>query len=1022
MYILAAVFLLLSGAAALTYQVAWVRLLGLSMGSTSASISTVLAAFFLGMAIGSYLAERISRNRINSFKPYIVLEIGIALSGLILLPILLNLDSFIASVPALGSVLTGKFLITMLLLLVPTVCMGATFPVMASILIRKEREIGLRLGQLYALNTAGAICGAILAGFVFIPNFGLDGAIYIAVFLNGSVAALAFYFNRYITLPPLEIQKAEEHNTTSSNKLNKNQKLALLVLMGTGFASIASEIGWTKYLSIFTGTTIYGFAAILGIFLMGIAAGSWYIRHRVESIKLPDKWLTYALIIATLMLVYARVGMATVPVLFEAINSISLSGAFKQWLKYFVVFLVIFPPTFVFGAIFPINIKLYCGDLSGVQARVGKAYAVNTLASIAGSIAAGFWLIPSVGTDTMLTIMCYLLLALTLLFMFSGNENIRKAPLTASIIICALVIEFFPHLDYKRLITSVAYKYDYDALGGTEPEFLFLKEGKVSVISLVSYDGQHVKVQANGLNESFIDKFNPSNSLIVESLLAYFPYFLHQDPKSAYIVGFGGGITTRAFTHTDVESIRVVELEPAVVEAGKQLDHGPTIALEDPRVSIEFNDARNTLLIENNTYDLIAAQPSHPWRAGASNVFTQDFFELVHSRLNEGGIFSQWVNLFRMDVTTLKSLFKAFYNVFPEGLTLANLDTGDFMMIGSKAAVQFDFDQIADRMSRPEIAATLRNVEIKKPVDLLWYFGLSRNEAVEVSRDSIANLDRNIFSEVRLSSLLDEPSEDEDPYTFLRSSFNFDFIPYLEPTIAKEKLIEIADFFLYWDTPAIALKIAHQLFTLDEAWGRGLKHHIFDWRYDWQGATEWYQSHKDWRPETHIAQLKIHLQQSQWNEAKEIVNNIQQDKWKAVAEAITLYYEGKLEYLSKRETQSVEEEYWRLLALAASDIKTAGKSLESIESKENTSSAYIETMIRYYATTGQIEKMSEWSHRLSDNFDRQLARFNKLTDIALEENNLEWNKRLIEKIQSLQSDYPALPGILFKRERKLEQS
>ena len=147
-FFLAASFLVLSGIASLAYQVAWVRLLGLSMGSTSASISTVLAAFFLGMAIGSYLAERITRNRINSLRPYIILEFLIGISGLALLPILLHLDGLLAFFPTLGTELSLKFFLALLLLSIPTLCMGATFPVMASILIRRHGEIGLRMSQL----------------------------------------------------------------------------------------------------------------------------------------------------------------------------------------------------------------------------------------------------------------------------------------------------------------------------------------------------------------------------------------------------------------------------------------------------------------------------------------------------------------------------------------------------------------------------------------------------------------------------------------------------------------------------------------------------------------------------------------------------------------------------------------------------------------------------------------------------------------------------------------------------------
>ena len=132
-------------------------------------------------------------------------------------------------------------------------------------------------------------------------------------------------------------------------------------------------------------------------------------------------------------------------------------------------------------------------------------------------------------------------------------------------------------------------------------------------------------------------------------------------------------------TLTDLKSIRVVELEPVVVEAARHIAAGEIPALRDPRVRLDFNDARNTLLVERTRYDLIVSQPSHPWLAGAANVFTRQFWEIVKSRLNERGVFGQWINLFKMDATTLRSLFQAFYEVFPQGMSFANLHTGDII-------------------------------------------------------------------------------------------------------------------------------------------------------------------------------------------------------------------------------------------------------------------------------------------------------------------------------------------------------
>ena len=1020
MYLVAAVFLVFSGAAALTYQVTWVRLLGLSMGSTSASISTVLAAFFLGMALGSYFANRISHNHTNSFNAYVLLELCIGLTGLALLPILLNLDSIMATIPALGSAVTGKFFITMALLSIPTICMGATFPVMAAILIRKESEIGLRIGQLYSLNTFGAIFGALFTGFLFIPQFGLDGAIYIAVTFNLLIALSGWILNKRIHLPKLEFNPHQDkENLTTPSHLRGNQRIALLILIGTGFASIASEIGWTKYLSIFTGTTIYGFAAILGIFLMGIAAGSWVIKNYLEQIHEPRKLLAYSLLAAGLGLIYARVGLSFVPNWYEGINHLSFAGETKQWLKYLLVFIIIFPPTFIFGAIFPLNIKLYCGDLNGVQARVGKAYAANTIASIAGSIFAGFWIIPLYGTDVLLVLMCALVLLLPVPLVLYNKQQTKHFAVITLAALFLFSTQLLPGIDYKKLITSVGYKYDEEAYKGATPDFLFVKEGKISVISLVTYDGKIAKVQANGLNESMIDMEDPSNALVIESLLAYFPYFIHKDPQSAFVVGFGGGITTRAFTHTDMKSIRVVELEPMVVEAGKTIPGGPVTALDDPRVKIEFNDARNTLLIEDNKYDIIAAQPSHPWLAGASNVFTQEFFELVQSRLNDGGIFTQWINLFRMDVTTLRSLFSAFFSVFPEGVTLANLETGDLMLVGSDEALKFNLPQMEKRMSKAEILTTFNHFNVFQASDLFWYFALSRTEALQAAANMTPNTDTNIFSEVRLSALYDDPVGDENPYTFLFDNFKYDVIPYLDPSVAKNQLNDIGMYFLKWETPAVTLKVAHQLYKLDQEWGRSLKHEIFFWRFDWSGGTEWFESHDTWRDITFLKQLEIYLTQNQISKAQALIKKIPDEKTRLTAQAMKLFYEKEWKTLAAIKPQSTEEKKWQLLGLAKQDIKTAGQELVKVVDTETPSLPIIRTLIQYYAAIDDTANMDNWNNKLNAVQKDLVQRYEQLTQIALDDENFEWNKALINEIERINPDFKKIPELKVARDKAL---
>ena len=999
---LAALFLLLSGIASLTYQVVWVRLLGLSMGSTSASISTVLAAFFLGLALGSYLAERITRNRINSLKPYIVLEIIIGLAGLILLPILLNLDAIMAATPALGATIPMKFAVTVVLLLIPTVCMGATFPVMASILIRRQDEVGLRVSQLYSLNTAGAVLGAALAGFFFVPNWGLDGAIYIAFSFNLLIVVLGFYLNSKIELPPIEESApvvAEEGAKVSASIADEAplRGRALIVLFATGLVAIATEVGWTKYLSIFTGTTIYGFAAILTIFLIGIAAGSWAIKSYLERMRRPELWMAFGLVLLGALLLLTRAGLTWIPPVYQAVNHFPVPVGVSLMVKYAFVFMLIFPPTFVFGALFPLNLRLYCGNLQGVRSRIGKAYAVNTVASIFGSLMAGFWIIPDFGTDVLLTSMAMVLLVLPFLFLPALSGRVPQVAVVSFAVVALAGSWVLPHLNYKDLISSV--QYDDESYAGKEPEYLFLKEGKAGVISMVTHDGRHVKLQNNGLNESFIDLEDENNVLLVESLLGLVPYMVHENPKSAFVVGFGGGITTKALTLTKLESIRVVELEPAVVEAGRTILGGEIPALQDSRVTLSFNDARNTLLVEDNKYDIIAAQPSHPWLARASNVFTKNFFALVKSRLNEGGVYGQWVNLFHMDATTLKSLLRAFYEVFPHGMTFANLDTGDFMMYGSGSPIVFDYARIQARLDEPKIKEALNFHEIYYARDLMWYFALSRDEAVAASKDVPANTDTNILSEVRLSAIDKNPPPEENPYTFLRKHYSFNVSPYFSSNEAANRIYELGTYYLSeWNEEDIAQYSADQLSELAPKLSRGILYEKLWHRFDYDAAQNFYAEHDEWPDRTHVQQALLLANRGYHEDAAALVARLSSESLQRTLTARLLFEGGRFDELAAIDPQVDAERLWQLTALARTNLKGAGTRLDALVQRVSPALPQLRALAGYYATINDQKQLDRVARLIVKRVNKQVDRIKMLAEEAIDEGNQVRAQSLLKQL------------------------
>ncbi|WP_455206599.1 fused MFS/spermidine synthase [Kaarinaea lacus] len=1027
MLMLAALFLVVSGIAALTYQVVWVRLLGLSMGSTSASVATVLAAFFLGLAIGSYLAERITRNRIDNLKVYIVLEAIIGISGLALLPILLNLDHMMAAIPGWGSILEFKFAIAMLLFLLPTMCMGATFPVMAAILVRRQADLGRRVSQLYSLNTAGAVFGALFAGFVFVPNWGLDGAVYVAVSLNFLIVLTAVYLNSRITFPPLETNDDIRGELTSrkkeSLKLQAPLRIhALIVLFATGFAAIATEVGWTKYLSIFTGTTIYGFAAILAVFLFGIAAGSWWVKIYLDKIQRPEFWMATGLVALGTSLLFTRAFLSFLPPIFEAINHFSVAIWLKHGVKYAIVFLMLILPTFIFGALFPLNLKLYCGNLSGVRARIGKAYAVNTVASIFGSVAAGFLIIPQYGTDALLTVMALFILVLPFIFI---KPLPKPAPRIAVIVLAVTGIGsnwYFNHISYKDLIASVQYQYDFNAGSGKKPKVLYVKEGKTGVVSLVTYDGNHIRIQNNGLNESGFKKEDLDYPPIVEYLLGLMPYFLHEDPKSAFVVGYGGGFTTKALTLTDgLEKIKVVELEPVIVDAGRFLFGGQMPVLQDPRVILQYNDARNTLLLENVKYDLIAAQPSHPWLSRASTVFTKEFFEVVKSRLNEGGIYGQWLSMFNMDATTMRAIMRAFYDVFPEGFTMADVGSGDFLMFGSDKPVRFDLNRIRKRSSEERVRKGLDYYDLKEPYDFFWYFALSREQALAAIGGMVPNTDMNIMSEVRLSALDGNAKDEESPYKLLRDHYTLDVTPLLIEDQAAEALYGYAQSLFLWNETSLIGNTINNLNKYDATLARAVDYE-YRWRiYDYDGAIEAYQNNALWPDVTHKQQAEIMMELKRFSDAGDAVNRIQDQSLQRSMWAKLLFEEGRLHELAKLKPQSNMERMWQLTGLAESDLKQAGSSIVELMDKVSLDEPQLRVLVRYYGSLNDETAMDRYTRQLVELNDTRIAGMTKALDIAINRKAALRAKTLLTRIESMNPNVKDL-DILRKKVDALEKS
>ena len=780
--------LALSGVASLTYQVTWVRLLGLSMGATSAAVSTVVAAFFLGLGLGSYWVARSERLLADSLKSYVLIEALIGVSGLALLPLLLNLDRVLALAPWLGTSLISKFAACMALLLLPTLGMGATFPLMAHTLAAQRQQIGTSLSDLYGFNTLGAVLGAVLSGFVFIPQLGLDGASFVACGFNLVVVLLGSVVRWRLGAPaPPSVQVPNTGPDRVPPALGLRQYKALGVLVITGFVSIAVEVAWTKYLVMFVGTTIYGFSAILAAFLLGMALGSWSLRRYVDSWPNPEKQLVVGLCLLGLCLLLTRSGLSAVPVANARLLEATASSTGVHLARYAVVFVLVLPATWLFGALFPLTLRIYCGESRQLGKSVGRAYAVNTVAGIAGSVVAGFLWLPTYGTSHLLTWTAVFVLLSPFVFWSELSQRWALA-VPAALTLGVGLLWWLPAPDYERLLEAT--RLDL-GMSKQDQRTVFLREGKTGLVSVATSNGRDYKIYNNGLNESRIDSRDPYNALLMESLLGIYPYLLQEKPRSAFVVGLGGGATMRALEFTGIESLRVVELEPLMQDAVLRVLDREAAGLADPRLTLSFDDARSTLLMEERSYDIIVSQPSHPWRAGAANLFTREFFEIVKSRLSQGGIYGQWLALFRMDADTFRSIVHAFVDAFPEAFTVANPQHGDVLFFGSSVPLKFIPERVYPRAQEDAIQRLFERLTIRDPVQLLQLFALSRSEMLELSVAAPMSTDTNLLPEVRLAGLLKNPKGERAVLPALRRFARFDVLPYIDDSVQSQWLQQL---------------------------------------------------------------------------------------------------------------------------------------------------------------------------------------------------------------------------------------
>jgi spermidine synthase len=653
----------LSGAAGLIYELVWTRLLIFSFGSTTFAVSTVLAAFMAGLGFGSLWVGGRADRFSSPIRIYAILEFGIAICGSLIPLLLSQLDPLLIEASQLLArhfVLHSfvRFAITFIILCAPTVLMGATLPVLSCYVTRDFQQRGSQIGWLYALNTFGATAGTLLSGFFLIGSLGLYTTNHLAVVLNLIAAVGA------VILSLGKSRSTREAMSEAAAKEPRRQPLlsarlvyVLIFLYGvSGFTALAYEVLWTRALVFFLGNSTYAFANMLTTFLIGIALGSVAGGRFVARSKKPlVRVVQFEGVIALLALV-------SIPLLWKGlyagfvqnlIDRPELGWAFYLGSKFLLASLVLLPPAFCFGLIFPYVVHLCSRDLATLGKSVGSIYAANTFGAILGSVGAGFVLIPLWGLQKALIVIAAMNLLVAIVLIHSAplfSLTFRRGlTLAAAISVIALWM-FLPaklHLQNKK----------YEAAA----EELFYREDHTATVKVYRTASGEKYVSVDGHAIGATDHESDEK----QKLLAHLPLLLHPAPRQALTIGLGSGITLGAMAqHQALQQIDCVEIVPSMLAAAAFFSRENRHVLNDPRVRIFVDDGINYVKRTATKYDVIISDAKlNPEYVGNASEYAAEYYRWCNERLTESGIFCQWIpiylppEIYRMALRTVAQIF-----------------------------------------------------------------------------------------------------------------------------------------------------------------------------------------------------------------------------------------------------------------------------------------------------------------------------------------------------------------------------
>jgi spermidine synthase len=837
----------LSGAAALMYEVVWVRSLSLVFGGTHLAVTSVLAVFMGGLALGSYgIGSLVDRIR-KPLRLYGCLEIGVAVSAMAFIA-LMQIYPSIYIFLARGQddqrlyLTLIRVLFAVVALIVPTTFMGGTLPVLTRFVSRQGASVGARLSLLYGFNTIGAVAGTAAAAFFLLPNYSVSTTIHVAIVINFVIGIVSILLEgraaKSWTIAPPTVEGAEESVDSALGSLPSTTpepgellpfRLVLVGIGVSGFCALGYEVLWTRTLTLSVGTSVYGFAIMLISFLIGIGLGS-SAYGLVDRLLRPRNPATKDYVIGfglVQLIIGATALFVTIRIRDLPIHTISLYRLYASWgLDFFHVrlladatsaFSYMAVPAFFMGVAFPLAGHVTASYESRIGHAVGRVMAYNTIGAIFGSAVSGFALIYYLGLERSLEVLILINAGLGVIVLASLSRRKKAIGAVGFLVIAAVVFlvvreDAFRVWDTKFFAifqNNNPYAYDTaekrrDAIENID--VLLYREGINSTISVIHPKGLYQGVLVNG---KVVASSSPQD-LQCQLTLGHLPMLLHKDPKKVLVVGLGTGVTLGATSvYPEVESLILAEIEPEVLGAARTFGKYNHFVLDNPKLKVIFNDGRNFLTTTRKKFDVITADPIHPWTQGSGYLYTKEYFKIAAEHLEPGGIMCQWLPLYELDTEALKSVVGTFSLHFK--YTMAWVTETDAELLGSNSPIVIDEQELGRRISHnPAVYSDLRSVMMGSASDFLSYFMMATRGMRAFSANSIINTDDNLYLEFSAPRFMGINMMQTDMNAITR--YRESILPYLVPSPAGKPRAEQISRWNRMAQAAVVFDRAHELF------------------------------------------------------------------------------------------------------------------------------------------------------------------------------------------------------------------